>query len=145
MLYYNIHGLVRIGCNVEGFFPDYFRCEKPENLDLEILQGDFEKPDLKRFGLFYGDEKSVYFESSFYGAKVYKVFMENLNESTRLLFKDCKHIFQCPEIGFHITRNKAAPKRMHARARWRCGKGWKRLSDVWVAWCRKVVNNIRTV
>lgn len=127
MIYYNIHGLVRIGCNVEGFFPDYFRCEKPENLDLEILQGDFKKPDLKRFGLFYGDEKSVYFESSFYGAKVYKVLMENLNESTRLLFtKTANTFFNVQKLAFILLEIKLLQKGctlVHAGAVEKDGKG----------------------
>lgn len=127
MLYYNIHGIVKIACNVEGFFPEYFRTGKTGNVDLEIIEGDFRRPKTKKFGLFYGDKKTVYFESSFYGKPVYKAMVQNLSGSTKIRFtKITRKVFNVQKLAFIILQIKLLQKGyslIHAGAVSKDGKG----------------------
>ena len=89
MKYYNIHGIVRVSSNVEGFIPKHFECKSLKNVDLEIREGDFEfnkKAHKKIDFKFYSGQNKAYFESLFYGRPIYKVLIANLVGRTKLSF-----------------------------------------------------------
>jgi len=109
MYYYDVHKAVKIATNVEGFFPKYFETHTLNDVDLEIIQGNFEfdKGAHKKIGLFYGDDKTLYFESTFYGKTVYKVMIKDLNGKTKLYFtKTTNRIFNMQKLAFTIFQIK---------------------------------------
>src|SRR3972149_4001439 len=127
MFYYNIHGIVKVACNVEGFFPKHFKTGKLDRTDLEIKECSFGRGSYKRFGLFYGDEKSLYFESSFYGNPIYKVLIKDLNGETKLYFTSTtKRLFDVQKLALVLLQIKLLQKGYslaHAGAVENDGKG----------------------
>lgn len=96
MKYYNIHNIVRVSSNVEGYFPKYFECEPLKNVDLEIREGNFKfnKKSHKKIDFkFYGGENKTYFESRFYGRPVYRVLISDLNGKTKFYFNSSTRRF----------------------------------------------------
>jgi len=113
MHYYDVHKAVKVATNVEGFFPKYFETHTLDNVDLEIIQGDFDfdKSAHKKIGLFYGDDKTLYFESTFYGKPVYRVMIKDLEGKTKLYFtRTTNKIFNVQKLAFIIFQIKLLQK-----------------------------------
>jgi len=102
MKYYNIHGIVRVSSNVDGYVPKYFECEPLKYVDLEIREGDFEfnKRDHKKIDFkFYSGRDKAYFESLFYGKPIYRVLITDLVGRTKIYFtKMTRRIFGVHEL-----------------------------------------------
>jgi len=107
--YYNIHGLVTVKTNVKGFFPEYFKTGKTKDVDMEIIESDFsfDKKRSEKIGSFYGDDNSVYFESSVFGIPVYKILIEDLEGRTKFHFtKTTNRIFNVHKLAFSLFQIK---------------------------------------
>jgi hypothetical protein len=101
MKYYDIHGIVKVATNVDGFFPKHFECGPQRSVDLEVVQDDFEfnPRGYKRVGSFFGGKNTVYFESLFYGKPIYKILIKNLEGKTKFRFtKISKKIFNVSKL-----------------------------------------------
>jgi len=79
-MYYNIHDIVKIHCNVE-YFPKFFQAEEFKNPDILIKQHNFkfDKDKHKKLGLkFYGGNNNLYLEYLVYGMPIQKLLLKNI-------------------------------------------------------------------
>ena len=111
--YYDIHGIVKIKTNLKGCFPEYFRADKLNDIDLEIIESDFEfdKDSYSKIGSFYGDNKTIYFESTFYGIPIYRILIKDIEGKTKLYFtKTTNRIFNVQKLAFILFQIKLLQK-----------------------------------
>ncbi len=80
MSYYNLHNLLKIESNVDGF-PEIFKVDTLPKVDMLIKEGNFEveKEKLKKLGLkFFGGDDSLYLEYPFYGRTIQRLWIKNM-------------------------------------------------------------------
>ncbi len=126
---YNIHDVVKISTNVEGFFPEHFKVYKNQQADLEIIETnfEFEKKSYNHIGSFYGNDKTIYFESKIFGIPIYRILIKDLDGKTKLYFtKTTNRIFNIQKLVFLLLQIKLLQKNctlLHAGGVSKDGKG----------------------
>lgn len=96
--YYDIHGIIKVACNIEHF-PKHFEVERIDEKDLDIIiemgEFEFDKTGSERVGLRYhiGGGK-LYLDYKIYGLVVKKLLIKNLFGRAEFKFtKRTKKIF----------------------------------------------------